>query len=426
MWRPLAGTALTAITLLAALVAGEEIVRQNHINFKSADLPADTGDMSVCMQECRTVRLIETVPCSCIVCHTLSTSINLLQDLYYTKPWARCPPYLLGILLAFLYYRHAQRKMAADKLAAKQAELLSSTTQPTSDVHSHSVSNKNASAAPWSPFPTVWWSWLLWACALVLMGVIFYVGADSYSTPTRAGWSTGSIVFYTAFSRTLWSAGLGCMLYLCFIGEGGAIGAFLSWKVWEPLAKLTFGTWPRGTCGTRGTRVPCVGNQCSMHELCMHPPACLVGLRVCAGAYIMHPVIISVVYMRSTQPLYFDYYTIFTLFYGFSALSYMAAAALFVSVEVPLAQVEKYFIRPLLGVAPTHQHHAPPPPHKAHAESQCTPLCKVAGVTSLNTQYEPLASVLTMNPSSSAATDDWRRSRDVQPNASLSTPFLPA
>lgn len=81
----------------------------------------------------------------------------------------------------------------------------------------------------------------------------------------------------------------------------------------------------------------------------------------------MHPVIISVVYMRSTQPLYFDYYTIFTLFYGFSALSYMAATALFVSVEVPLAQVEKYFIRPLLGVAPTHQHHAPPPPHKAHA-----------------------------------------------------------
>ena len=48
-------------------------------------------------------------------------------------------------------------------------------------------------------------------------------------------------VMYLMLNGPAWSIGLSIIIYICNTGYGGVVNSYLSWSVWEPLAKMIFG-----------------------------------------------------------------------------------------------------------------------------------------------------------------------------------------
>lgn len=118
----------------------------------------------------------------------------------YVKPWIRCRPYIVGMLLGYILYK---RRVQGDK--ARKVPL--------------------------------WFAWLGWGCALASsLGVLF--GLYDYSrfnSITDAG-----KVIYAVFGRSLWALSLAWVVFACSTGHGGLVNRFLSWKGFMPLAKITY------------------------------------------------------------------------------------------------------------------------------------------------------------------------------------------
>ena len=105
-------------------------------------------------------------------------------------------------------------------------------------------------------------------------------------------------VIYLMFSRFVWGIGLALVVFSCHNGYGGVINTFLSMKFWIPLSRLTF------------------------------------------TAYLMHPIVLSVVFGSAREPVHYTDIILAVYAVGAVALSYGAAAIVAVCVEFPLANVE--------------------------------------------------------------------------------------
>lgn len=121
-----------------------------------------------------------------------------------TKPWARAPAYLVGLLVFFLYDR---RRPASHP--------------PRSDLLPRSYQVIGTAAA------------LL--CIFLAVFAPFHDYADG-----RATWHATDNVLYIAFSRTAFSAGVGIVVLLALLGRGGFIEPVLSSVFWLPLSRLAY------------------------------------------------------------------------------------------------------------------------------------------------------------------------------------------
>ena len=106
-------------------------------------------------------------------------------------------------------------------------------------------------------------------------------------------------VMYFMFSRTVYSIGIALMIYACHNGFGGIINRFLSWSFWIPLSRLTF------------------------------------------MAYLSHPIVLTLMYATMRFRLIYTDRLLILLFAAAVVLSYSLALLLAVTVEYPLANVEK-------------------------------------------------------------------------------------
>ncbi|XP_072041407.1 nose resistant to fluoxetine protein 6-like [Amphiura filiformis] len=120
------------------------------------------------------------------------------DDYIYTKPWHRIPPYLIGILFGYMLC----------KLKGRNIEI-------------------------------GWWKNILgWFIAASTALTIIYVGqATSPDTPQWAA------VLYNTFGRTMFSMSVVWVAFSCIMGYGGLVNRFLSWSIWIPLGRLTFGAY---------------------------------------------------------------------------------------------------------------------------------------------------------------------------------------
>ncbi|XP_055947829.1 nose resistant to fluoxetine protein 6-like [Argiope bruennichi] len=179
--------------------------------------------------------------------------INSFFDKIYYKPYTRIGPYLVGLFLA---YYICKRK--------------------------------------WNKSPSLNWVTLAvgW---IVASGITLTCQFGLYHSDL----TTLETAFYNALSRTGFALGLGWVIFVCVIGQGGVVNSILSWKALIPLSRLTY-------C-----------------------------------AYLVHPIVI-VTYFSSVRTLSnFSHINAVLLYIGMLVMSYGAAMVTTLLFESPVIRLER-------------------------------------------------------------------------------------
>ena len=127
---------------------------------------------------------------------------GIVMDRIYDKPYCRITPYLVGILLGYLFSRKLQIPGQCRKLVIV----------------------------------------IGWVGAVVIGCLVVYGPWDVYKDHGTF-FNDAENIIYSAFHRFAWSCGVGWVIYACHNKAGGLVNTFLSWKVWIPLSRLTYGCY---------------------------------------------------------------------------------------------------------------------------------------------------------------------------------------
>ena len=114
-------------------------------------------------------------------------------------------------------------------------------------------------------------------------------------------------IIYIMFSRSVWSIGLALLVFVCHYGYGGIVNKFLSMKFWIPLSRISY------------------------------------------NAYLLHPLVLSVIFGSVRKPIYYEDYSLTVYAAGIVVLSYGAAAVVSVFVEFPIGNLEQALFK-LVGL----------------------------------------------------------------------------
>eukprot|EP01097_Dermamoeba_algensis_P005266 TRINITY_DN3341_c0_g1_i2.p1 TRINITY_DN3341_c0_g1~~TRINITY_DN3341_c0_g1_i2.p1 ORF type:complete len:722 (+),score=200.34 TRINITY_DN3341_c0_g1_i2:43-2208(+) len=216
-------------------------------------------------------------------------------DDVYEKPYTRMGAYLMGIAMAFVYHQlldHHHHSSSVNNNNQNDIEE-EDAREREADIIQHKKENEYA--VPVSKY--ISYGLMLfggfWMC-LIIFG--------TYTEPTGVEWNAAQNVLYIAFSRIVWSFGLGCVLLMCLTGNGGWVNAVLSHPAFNVLSKLTF------------------------------------------GAYLLHPFVLNVLFMDYPGRILYDEFMIITLFLGVACISFGASLVVSLLIEMPIVNLEKLFL----------------------------------------------------------------------------------
>ena len=192
----------------------------------------------------------------------------------YSKPYCRIQPYLIGVILAYLY--------------------LEGRDEPEKDHEKDSAQKLKNQMKSWK----IRYIFYVFGLSLILLPVFLPYDANHYPGTWPRGWNA----IYIGFSRGIFALGLSLLIYPVLMGYGRGIYGFLGAKIFIPLARLTF------------------------------------------AAYLVHPMIVQMLYYGSKQGIYIDSWRIFFNYASFLLITYCLAFLLSVSLESPILGIEKEFI----------------------------------------------------------------------------------
>jgi peptidoglycan/LPS O-acetylase OafA/YrhL len=116
---------------------------------------------------------------------------------FYTVPWARYQPYLVGILLGYiLHYTRGQKVVINEQFNI-----------------------------------------LMWQAAFLTGFAVVY---GLHNARVSLTGTLFAATFYNTFQRLAWPLALSWVIFACVKGYGGPINDFLSWSIFGPLSRLTY------------------------------------------------------------------------------------------------------------------------------------------------------------------------------------------
>ncbi|CAG7786180.1 unnamed protein product [Allacma fusca] len=191
---------------------------------------------------------------------------SYMVDIYF-KPWTRCGTYIVGILLGYLLHSN-------DKTPARFANL-----------------SKRVVRIGWL------------TSTIVAFGILF--GGAYYSDPDKQEAIYNSIhsAVYCGLHRVIWSMCVAWSIFACATGNGGLADTILSYKIFEPLARLTF------------------------------------------GIYFSSYQVQMVYHYMQPHPFYYSKYNLFFLFFGHLGMCLLASYALTMLVTTPFTELTKIAFR---------------------------------------------------------------------------------
>eukprot|EP00462_Mataza_sp_D1_P016635 CAMPEP_0175155618 /NCGR_PEP_ID=MMETSP0087-20121206/21092_1 /TAXON_ID=136419 /ORGANISM="Unknown Unknown, Strain D1" /LENGTH=669 /DNA_ID=CAMNT_0016442827 /DNA_START=56 /DNA_END=2065 /DNA_ORIENTATION=+ len=162
-------------------------------------------------------------------------------------------------------------------------------------------------------FEQGWWNvvskWAVVMAKLITFGMLLGVALAPMDDLHAHGilpasWGNTANFLNITFGRPAWAVAVACLTLLCVTGQGGWVDKFLSFWFWDPIGKLTY------------------------------------------SAYLVHPILMRVVYYNSTSLFVFTPLTYFIYFLAFLLMTYSTATVAFVCVESPLGELEKLLTTP--------------------------------------------------------------------------------
>ncbi|KAK3105107.1 hypothetical protein FSP39_017376 [Pinctada imbricata] len=140
-----------------------------------------------------------------------------------------------------------------------------------------------------------------WIMAFTLMALVVY-GPHHYYLDLDNASSTASL-FYGTFCRTTWCLALAWIVFACATGHGGPVQQFLSFRIWEPLGRLTY-------C-----------------------------------AYLVHPIIIFGHLVLAGDIRHYTDIAMAWIYIGNLVVTYCVAFVFYLVVEAPVAGIEKRMLK---------------------------------------------------------------------------------
>jgi len=183
----------------------------------------------------------------------------------YTRPYTRIATYLVGIATAFIL-----------------TELRNPSSRPV---------NKYLKVPSWRLLSS-----LVFAAFLMLSTVY---GSYHGSSWDQRGFRT---IAYMVFSRVAFTAGVAIFTLFFAMGYGGIMNSFLSLRIWDPFAKLTY------------------------------------------GAYLIHPAVMRVYYYSQKQPISYSDLNISYIYIGHITTAYILSSYAYCMVEKPFMNLESIII----------------------------------------------------------------------------------
>lgn len=195
-------------------------------------------------------------------------------NLVYGRPWTRCSPYLIGMATALI--------------------LLEVTLKRKERVSIFDDATDHEEVKPKLP----WWS----VVSLFTLGFAFLF-LMTFGTYNSDNWTSASMLTFMMTNRTFWSLGLAILMFLFALGYGGFLRSIFAAKFWDPLAKLTYGT------------------------------------------YLIHLIIITVYFGSQTSFVAYTDWNMTFWFIAISLLSYIFAGATYLLVEKPFMNLEALLLK---------------------------------------------------------------------------------
>jgi len=143
--------------------------------------------------------------------NTFSPSMPDYFNLFYAKPWTRCPPYFIGVLFAIFWY---EKQFVPSKVVGSEIQ----------------------GPLSWQKIVT------LAALSGALLGVTVYGCWTNYRDIVPQ-WTPLEDHAYLALSKPAWTIGVAIMCYLCFTNQGGVVQSILEAPFLVPFARLSFAAY---------------------------------------------------------------------------------------------------------------------------------------------------------------------------------------